>query len=272
MGGAVVRTGYAGKYFCWLYDRRTGEALVEEESLLVPGAVSVDDCGGVGGSARMRGLTSQLTFRRGARRATLEARLGSLTLALRFETWAQPAMTAIAPVNGAAPRGTNLTQKRCGIPAAGVICWGKDRRHELQSGAVGALDLSHGLLARRTTWRWACGGRVDAVGGGGAGFNLVEGFNQGLENVYWVGGELRSVGQVRIEYEEEAPERPWRVRSADGAVELEMEVEAVRRDDTDLRPLVRSRYLQPLGRWSGRVGELEVDEAFGVAEDHLAVW
>ena len=57
----------------------------------------------------------------------------------------------------------------------------------------------------------------------------------------------------------------------DGAhLAFQQEAERARSDDL---LLVRSSYRQPFGRFSGTLpGGLVVDEAFGVMEEHTAVW
>jgi len=50
-----------------------------------------------------------------------------------------------------------------------------------------------------------------------------------------------------------------------------MVVEGLRQYETDLR-VVSAEYLQPVGRFHGRVVDREVHDLFGFAEVHRARW
>ena len=96
------------------------------------------------------------------------------------------------------------------------------------------------------------------------------------ENALWIDGGPCSVGPVRFDFEPSAPLAPWRVRSADGSLDLTFQPEGYRAQSLDLK-LVISKYLQPFGVFSGQVttvsGErLVLDFLPGVTEDHTARW
>jgi hypothetical protein len=81
---------------------------------------------------------------------------------------------------------------------------------------------------------------------------------------------------VRFERDPERPLEPWRVRNAEGSVDLTFRPEGQRAQTIDLK-LIASRYVQPFGSFSGHVtsatGErVEVRDLAGVAEDHEARW
>ncbi len=261
VGGAIVDLGYAGNAFLWAVERETG-LLHEGETLSLPTAVHVGDVPGDGLEARIGG---SLAIRTAGGRTEVVGRLGAVEVAVALEA-AGEALTAVAPVEGG---GVNVTCKHAALRGSGSVVLG-ERRLELGQGASGILDYSHGLLARETSWRWAAGaGRLRD--GNPIGFNLVEGFNQGLENGIWVRGRPRPVGAARFTWDPKAPEAPWQVTTDDGVVDLLLEVEAVRRKDLHLG-IAASWYRQPVGRWTGQVDGQQVDGIFGVAEDHKARW
>ncbi len=103
-------------------------------------------------------------------------------------------------------------------------------------------------------------------------FNFSDGFlgSEG-ENVVWIDGEPQPAGPVTFSFDARAPLLDWRVRSADGRVDLTFHPEGYRAQTIDLK-LIRSAYLQPFGVWSGSVNGVAIEGLAGVAEDHQARW
>ncbi len=105
--------------------------------------------------------------------------------------------------------------------------------------------------------------------------NLSDGFMGISENVVWADGELYPVGAARFEFDADDPERPWQVKTTDGAVDLTFTPEGFRRQDKNLG-LALSRYVQPFGVFRGtlRLGGVarQVTDLPGVTEDHVARW
>jgi hypothetical protein len=69
---------------------------------------------------------------------------------------------------------------------------------------------------------------------------------------------------------------PWKVRTEDGAVDLELIPQGLRRERVNLG-FARSVYDQPYGLYSGTLTDSHgnqhtVERAFGIAEDHFAKW
>ena len=104
--------------------------------------------------------------------------------------------------------------------------------------------------------------------GRGVAWNLVEGIHDSArasERTLWVEGRPREVGPVRFR-----PDLSG-VELSDGGG-LSFRAEANRRRDDNLL-VIRSRYDQPFGTFSGRLpGGLELAEGYGVMERHDAVW
>ncbi len=185
-----------------------------------------------------------------------------------------PPLTAIAPIP--ADGVVNVTQKWAGLAAVGTLEAG-GQSYSLAGGMAG-LDYTNGYLARRTAWRWAfaAGHLAD---GTPLGVNLVEGFNdaseEANENALWVGDRLISIGLAKFEYNRSNPLEAWRVRSADGAVDLRFAPVHAHREERDYK-IVRSRFVQPLGLFEGNIevdGKVVVVERLpGVVEDQDIVW
>jgi hypothetical protein len=148
----------------------------------------------------------------------------------------------------AAGRSYGWTRKQGGIRAHGMV---GDR--QLDARAI--VDDTAAYYPRHTSWRWSAGVGSDAYGRAIA-WNLVEGVNDpptGSERTVWVDGQPREVG-------------------ADAFEGLRFHPEAVRERRDNLL-LVRSRYRQPFGTFSGVLpGGIELTQGYGVTEEHDAWW
>ncbi len=168
---------------------------------------------------------------------------------------------AVARVSGGGI--ANCSHKTHGLQGAGTVRVGQE---ELRiDGVLGALDHTSGLLARNTAWRWA------SAAGPELAINLVEGFQEPLENAMWRAGRITPLPPVDFVRERPDPMTPWTVRSRDGSVDLRFEAEGVRSQDKNLVIAV-SRWIQPIGTWTGRVAGVDVGALTGVLEDHVARW
>ncbi|MFB6179519.1 MAG: DUF2804 domain-containing protein [Halorientalis sp.] len=267
VGGAVVDAGLANNAFVWVLDRTQGRLVVDESRILPPTTVRRADRPAerprVG--AQFRDVTLAATERNDG--FIVAGQFGPVTLDLTFRHVGAGPVTAICPVDDGQHPGVNVTQKATCLSARGAVDW-HGQSHAFES-ANAMLDFSHGVLARKTTWRWAIATGTTADGTP-IGFNLVDGFNGGLENAVWVGDERRHVDAASFTYNRRYPGSTWAVSTDDGVVDVRLDPEAVRAENLNLG-LVASRYAQPLGIWRGTVTGHEV-ELVGVAEDHRAKW
>ncbi len=167
---------------------------------------------------------------------------------------------AIARVPGGL---ANCTHKTHGLRVRGAAT-ADGHTFEL-AGAIGALDHTSGLMARNTSWRWASGTSDSAA------INLVEGFQEPLENAIWRAGEIFALPPVHFVRDEGDPSAPWQITSADGSVDLVFHPEGIRSQDKNLGIAV-SRWVQPIGTYRGKVLGQDVGELTGVIEDHVARW
>jgi hypothetical protein len=139
------------------------------------------------------------------------------------------------------------------------------RRWDVDGRAL--VDDSDGYHARRTAWRWSAG-TGSLADGRALAWNLVEGIHDSAhdsERTLWIDGTPRESEPGRFADDLRS------IDFADGS-RLSFAPEATRRRDDSLL-LVRSRYEQPFGTFSGALpGGLEVREGFGVMERHEALW
>lgn len=156
------------------------------------------------------------------------------------------------------------TRKQAGARARGQVRLGK-RAYSLDCEAV--IDDTAGYHPRHTHWRW-CAGVGLAEDGRRVGWNLVAGVNdapRGSERAIWIDGEAREVGPVTFAGDLSS------VSFAEGGSLLFHEWSA-REERTNLL-IVRSRYRQPFGTFSGALpGGVSLREGFGVMEWHDVHW
>ena len=282
---AVVDLGYSSNAFALAIDYGTQRVLADVGVVGLPAPqVEVNAHVGAGLQARFRSPGVKLRAWRhfGDERYHLEARLGlgaplrKPKLTLQADLLAAGAGQPL-PVIAPGDKGiVNVTQKWAGLLTSGFLEAG-GRRYSLDGG-VGGVDSTHGYLARRTAWRWAfvCG-RLDD--GRALGINLVEGFNEARddvnENALWLGSRLVPLGRARFSWNRDDVLDRWQVTTTDGVLELTFKPIAVHKEVRDL-VFVRSRFLQPVGLWSGTIRlddqVLRFEGAPGVAEDQSVVW
>jgi len=151
------------------------------------------------------------------------------------------------------------TRKQGGVRAHGRIALAGEPE-QLDARAV--IDDTAAYYTRHTSWRWSAGvGR--ASDGRALAWNLVSGVNDppsASERTLWIDGD---------------PVEPAPCTFADDLSvvdELHFRPEAAREHNDNLL-LVRSRYRQPFGTFSGSLpGGIELAEGYGVMEDHDVWW
>jgi hypothetical protein len=171
--------------------------------------------------------------------------------------------------------GWNCTQKAAGTTVTGQLSLGEGFVHGFDDTAGGWRDWTSGRQDRTTVWRWAAGtGTSDA--GERVGINLSSGMNareEGEDIVWWDGVPHPLAAHTLRPVSESEPEGGWEV--AGPGWELHFAAAGVRAKHEQL-PFLTSRYVQPIGRFSGTLpgpdGAPRAVELTGVTEDHLAIW
>jgi hypothetical protein len=266
----IVRLGYASKAFWFAYDLAERRMLLSETTLGPPGLARVRPVGTreTGDVATYTGLGN---IERGGfgNGNGLEVDLArrEFELSLRADG-GPPAITAIADVPGGI---VDVTEKGALIPASGTL-FVSGRSYRLDGGLAG-YDHTAGLLARHTTWRWSFAMGRDASGAPVA-WNLTQGFVGARECIVWSGGEPHVAPEPSFTVGAGgASNEPWRL-DADGLA-LSLSPGARHEEKDDLR-LVRARFCQAVGTYSGKVRlsdrTLEVSGVVGVAEDQDVLW
>ena len=158
------------------------------------------------------------------------------------------------------------TRKQGGIPAHGTVSI-EGRGHAIAGRAI--IDDTAAYYARHTVWRWAAG-VGHCVDGRALAWNLVEGVNDppaGSERTVWVDGVPQEAGPVAF-----APDLGAVLPRDGGHAGLRFVAEATRARNEN-RLLIRSRYRQPFGRFTGEPAPgLRLAEGLGVMEAHDVHW
>jgi hypothetical protein len=152
------------------------------------------------------------------------------------------------------------TRKQGGVIAGGTITLGGERSRVFAGRAV--IDDTAAYYQRHTRWRWSAGvGTADD--GRQLAWNLVDGVNDpphDSERTVWIDGVPEEVGPVRF------------ADDLSSVGELRFAQEAVR-ERNENRLLIRSRYRQPFGTFSGTLpGGVALADGYGVMEDHDVWW
>ena len=157
-------------------------------------------------------------------------------------------------------RGWVWTRKQAGVPVRGRVRAG-GRTYEL-SGPDGFIDDSAGYHARHTSWRWSAGvGRAED--GRRVAWNLVDGVH-----------DLAAASERTVWVDDKPHEVPPQKFAADlsRVGELEFREWSAREARMNLG-IMRNRYRQPFGEFSGRLpGDLPLREGYGVMEEHDVRW
>ncbi|HYX91046.1 MAG TPA: DUF2804 domain-containing protein [Myxococcaceae bacterium] len=281
----IAHLGYTANAFVTAVDLRSRTRLFDSGFLALPGTrAEITDAPGEGlrASFRRPGARVEIRRERPGDRYVIDIAVRPLNPLAHALHWngeiaapaSAPAITVISPV---APDGVvNVTQKRAALQASGALRIGH-RRVSLDGGIAG-VDYTNGLLARNTRWHWAMmNGRL--VDGTPIGLNLVEGINDVNaacnENALWLGDQLHPLPRARFRPGAFPTRDAWRVETVDDSVSLRFEPVHTHRDERDLK-IVRSRFLQPLGLFSGTIRAvgrtLEIRDLGGVTEIQDILW
>ncbi len=281
----LVQLGYAANAFLYLVDRRKPNVAHEYEAVSVLGRHLHFAPSSVEGRTEWsrRGAEIRMTWMDaisgpGSWEIDLDVPLGDLPLRGTFRVVAEgDALALLHDVGQSRPA---YTHKQVGLEARGSVRLG-DESIDLDGG-LGAVDWTRSFAARETRWKWACfaGRRED---GTRLGLNLSaqvydDAQGDSRENVFWVDGIATPLGGVRFEVPRTPGVGDWHIRSKQTAasasgpqVELVFQPLGARAQHLDLK-LLRSDFVQPYGVFRGHVGDVVIDDLFGVVEDHLSVW
>lgn len=166
----------------------------------------------------------------------------------------------------------NFTYKNCCLPVSVQINAGTNKTYAV-SGNYGCIDYTKGYPPRETTWNW-----LSFIGitenKEPVGVNLVDKFNNNMENVLWLNGEKIILSEAEFSMQKPFDKSDWLIATRDGILSCHMSPEGARSENINAL-ILKSNFTQPFGRIDGTItlnGITQKFTAFGVAEDHYAYW
>jgi hypothetical protein len=177
-------------------------------------------------------------------------------------------ISVVAPSEG---RPFNFTHKNMLLPVKVRIEY-KGKSYGVV-GNYGSVDFTKGYPPRTTFWNWAsligetASGRKIAV-------NLVDKFNNNMENVLWIGDEKVVLSPAFFQPGKPLDKGIWKITTKDNILDMQFSPSGARTENLNAG-LMKSVFTQPFGKYEGVIktkGGEEAFSAWGVAEEHLAVW
>ncbi len=176
----------------------------------------------------------------------------------------------VAPSEGDRP--FNFTFKNLGVPVKVQINNGGVNTYAT-SGKYGSIDFTKGYPPRETFWNWLSFIGITESQKSIA-VNLVDRFNGNMENILWVDGKKTILSPAVFTKQQPYDKTDWLVETKDGILNCHLSPRGARSENLNAL-LMKSNFIQPFGTLDGTViidGKQEQFTAFGVIEDHHAVW
>lgn len=141
------------------------------------------------------------------------------------------------------------------------------------AGPIGAIDFTKGYPPKSTEWNWSSFiGKTES--GKEIAVNIVDKFNHNLENILWIDKKRIILSDANFEYGPDLSKDLWHIKTSDKILDIEFEPYGSRAENINA-VIMKSIFTQPFGKYTGTVlldGVKEKFTAWGVAEEHLAVW
>lgn len=164
-------------------------------------------------------------------------------------------------------RGRVMWSHKVPLPVSGRVRWRGETFELDRVHTTGIFDIHKAHYPHHTWWHWGTFAGRDLQGRRVAA-NLTRNVVPDPafhENALWVDGALSLLPPPTFELSQE----PWRMRGPE--VDLRFDGQGERREDLSVGP-IRSRFRQRYGTFAGTVAGHELQEAFGLAEDHDSRW
>ena len=164
-----------------------------------------------------------------------------------------------------APGGRIYTDKAI-FPAEGAIRLGEETFRFDGARDLAILDEHKSMFPYRTSWLWGTFGLRTAGGLAGANFaGRASAPGAEEESCIWLPGRCEPLADITFEPESADPLAPWRIRSADGRLDVTFEPDG-RKDVRHQLVLFGIDYFQLFGRYRGMLAGTALDGVHGVCE------
>jgi hypothetical protein len=136
------------------------------------------------------------------------------------------------------------------------------------------IDFSKGYPPRYTFWNWTSFmGQTEE--GEEIGINLVDGFNENIENaVWWGNGAHQLLGKVLYDYQPPLESTRWEVNAADASLHLQLDPKGARKENINAL-FLKSKFTQvygPMQGWIKKGDRTLKIWGYGLMEEHEALW
>lgn len=263
VGFAIVDAGFLGKAFCYVYRPKTGELL--ENGIDRPFAFEADFDANLNSYWQL-GQYEILT-KKGQMHFNFQGKKFQLSIQC---TNNEHGLSFLCPSTGS-KRPFHYTYKNLLLPTN--IQLKQKGETQFFNNLHGGIDFSKGYPPKHTNWNWTSFlGKLED--GTPVGINVVDQFNQNMENVVWVGTERILIGNVGYQYNKPLAKSIWKVRSLNGDLELSMQAKGSRKENINLK-LLKSKFTQVFGQIEGKIrhqGTWKKLIGYGVMEEHEAIW
>lgn len=263
VGFAIVDAGFIGKAFCYIYFPKTGRLI--EDGLDRPFAFPANFEAGLEdhwslGAYQIFTQNGQMHF---------EFKGKKFQICLQCEQTPH-GLSFLCPSEGA-KRPFHYTYKNLLLPT--TIQFTEKGQLQQFENLYSCIDYSKGYPPKHTQWNWTSflGSMED---GSPVGINVVDQFNQNMENAVWIGTERILIGPVRYQYDQPLEKSRWKVEAIDGNLELWMAPQGSRKENINVKVL-KSKFTQVFGPIEGRIlhqNQWKKLKGYGVMEEHEAIW
>jgi hypothetical protein len=268
----LVQLGYVANLFAYAVDRVQRKPALERGILSPLGSALSFARSSVHGATSWQSRDASVSVEANSGwDVTLDLPLGSERLRGHAHIESRE---SLAMLHRLGTRRVAYTHKAAGWPASGQLELGS--RPIRLDGGLATSDWTRSQASRVTEWKWASlSARL--ADGTPVGLNLSaqvyeDERGHSVENAFWIDGEVQVLSGVVFDVPQDPKTQPWRIRSVDtDEVDIEFEPLGAREEHTNFG-LVRTDFVQPYGRFAGRVCGHDITGAFGVVEVHLSVW
>ena len=262
VGFAIVDAGYIAKAFCYVYDVKTGQRW--EDSQIRPLGFPHSFNGAQSTTWSLSNYLIQvgqndikLHFK--GRQFQIKWKIDLSTSGLLF----------ICPSQGKnRPYHSTFKNMTCNQD---LQIKTKDQLIRINS-STASIDFSHGYPPRHTRWNWLSMTGVSDCGKN-IGMNLVDQFNENMENYMWIDGQVFPAGAVQFNYDKKQIDTDWSIKN--DRSNINMNVHWQRSENLHIG-ILKSSFIQVMGSVKGTIkppdSTLLSIHGFGVCEDHHSIW
>ncbi|MDC0534818.1 DUF2804 domain-containing protein [Francisellaceae bacterium] len=260
IGLAIIDAGYLAKAFCYIYDTKTGE--FTEDEITVPFGFKNSFDPSFNHKWQLKNY--KINAQNDTIIATIQTKKFNLDLQLKNNT---NGVSFFCPSEKNRP--FHYTYKN--LLLSGRLNLKLNGKVQTFNNLKFGIDFSKGFPPRYTFWNWASFQGV-CDDGTEIAMNLVDGFNNNLENVIWVNQKPKLTSMVKFTYSKPLAKSNWSVCNQE--LELTLTPQGARNENINLL-LVKSKFTQVFGNIKGKIlidDQWKNLKGHGVMEEHEAKW